>query len=238
MYNKIGNDLQNNSKFSDKLKYLLIQYTLVIILVIPLFVIHERNVCNNASNSKFDYTLNLGYPLNLSPKLNSNLLFTFNFSEPHSSDSITLNGYAKPANIDNWPALQGLGISQSLFLLHINGSNSPHHHPDGVEILYLIEGLIEVVRVEPNGGKIYHDILEPDMSTVFPRGHVHFQRNLFNGTSKYISSLNSERPGVYSLAQRTCELPTYILKSAFSNESINGIIELCQNLQKNPILIN
>ena len=104
----------------------------------------------------------------------ANYTAVFDFNAPHSTDLITPFGYAKVANIENYPASHNQAMSQTLFQLEVDGSNSPHHHPDAVEILFVFQGSIEVTRVEPNNGRTYTDVLHPNMSVIFPRGHIHF----------------------------------------------------------------
>ena len=163
----------------------------------------------------------------------------FDFNAAHSSDLITPYGYAKAATVSNYPALHGQAMSQTLFQLEVDGSNSPHHHPDGVEILFVFQGTIEVTRIEPNGGHVYTDILHPNMSVIFPRGHIHFQHNIGSTVARYISSLNSELPGVMSEAQRLCELPYDAIMSMFAMQTASSVWSMCGNagepLPSNPI---
>jgi mannose-6-phosphate isomerase-like protein (cupin superfamily) len=163
----------------------------------------------------------------------------FDFNEPHSTDLITPYGYAKVANIDNYPATHNQAISQTLFQLEVDGSNSPHHHPDAVEILFLFEGTIEVTRIEPNSGHTYTNVLTPNISVIFPRGHIHFQHNIGNRVARYISSLNSELPGVMSEAQRLCDLPYDAILSMFAMQTASSVWAMCGNagepIPSNPI---
>jgi len=167
--------------------------------------------------------------------------YTFDFNTQHFPGYVSTEwGSIQPAFVDNWPATHQQAISQSLFRLLPGGANSPHHHPDAVEILTVFTGTIHVVRVEPNGGTVFNSTLGPLMSVIFPRGHVHFQANIGKTEAVYISSLNSERPGVSTLAQRTCALPYDILVSSF-NVAAPSILQLCGGVSgssgppKNPI---
>ena len=159
----------------------------------------------------------------------------FDFNVNRSTDSVTPFGYSKQMNVDNFPAAHNQAVAQTLFQLEVGGSNSPHHHPDGVEILFVFQGEIEVTRIEPNGGGKFVNTLHANMSVVFPRGHIHFQRNIGTGVARYISTLNSERPGVMSEAQRICELPYDALLSMFSLKTADDVYQMCANVPKNII---
>ena len=159
----------------------------------------------------------------------------FDFNINRTTDSVTPYGYSKQMNVDNFPAVHNNAVAQTLFQLEVGGSNSPHHHPDGVEILFVFQGEIEVTRIEPNGGGKFVNTLRANMSVVFPRGHIHFQRNIGSGVARYISTLNSERPGVMSEAQRICELPYDVLLSMFSLKTAADVYQLCANVPKNII---
>ena len=159
----------------------------------------------------------------------------FDFNVNRSTDSVTPWGYSKQMNVDNFPAAHNQAVAQTLFQLEVGGSNSPHHHPDGVEILFVFQGEIEVTRIEPNGGGKFVNQLHANMSVVFPRGHIHFQRNIGTGVARYISTLNSERPGVMSEAQRICELPYDALLSMFSLKTAADVFQMCEAVPKNII---
>ena len=152
---------------------------------------------------------------------------TFDFNKFHMGFVNTSWGFTHPANLDNWPSLQGVAISQNLFQLEVEGSNSPHHHPDAVEMLFVIEGVINVTRVEPNGGATFSHTLHGNMSVFFPRGHIHFQHNIGNTVARYISTLNAELPGVMSEAQRLCDLPADALLSMFAEQTADSVTKLC-----------
>ena len=99
----------------------------------------------------------------------------------------------------------------------------------------MFQGEIEVTRIEPNGGGKFVNQLRANMSVVFPRGHIHFQRNIGSTVARYISTLNSERPGVMSEAQRICELPYDALLSMFSLRAAVDVQQMCANVPKNII---
>jgi len=126
-----------------------------------------------------------------------------------------------------------------LFQLELDGSNSPHHHPDAVEILFVFQGTIEVTRVEPNNGVTYTNTVYSNQTVIFPRGHIHFQHNVGNVIARYISTLNSELPGVMSEAQRICNLPYDVILSMWPGQTAQSVWTMCGNagtpIPSNPI---
>ena len=159
----------------------------------------------------------------------ANYSSVFDFNLAHETDQFTPYGYSKIANIENYPATHNQAISQTLFQLEPNGCNSPHHHPEAVEILFVFQGTINVTRVEPNGGTTYSDTLHENMTVLFPRGHIHFQHNIGPGVARYISTLNSELPGVMSEAQRICNLPLDVLMSMWPGQTATSVWTMCGN---------
>lgn len=154
----------------------------------------------------------------------------FNFSDYHVERVSSEWGEAMPATYLNYPITRGLATSQTRFILYPHGCNPPHEHPNAVETLYVFMGRIRVVIVEPNFGTKYEYILEPDMTVVFPRGFIHFQHNIGSGNASYISTLNSDNPGVLTIATRTCQLPYEVLASSFGLKTKDAITQLCSNL--------
>jgi len=170
-------------------------------------------------------------------------VFDFNqYNTPASAAEfflVTPFGYAKAANINNYPALHNQAMSQTLFQLELDGSNSPHHHPDAVEILFVFQGTIEVTRVEPNNGVTYTNTVYSNQTVIFPPGHIHFQHNVGNVIARYISTLNSELPGVMSEAQRICNLPYDVILSMWPGQTAQSVGTMCGNagtpIPANPI---
>ncbi|KAL3679296.1 hypothetical protein R1sor_022252 [Riccia sorocarpa] len=47
-------------------------------------------------------------------------------------------------NVNNFPALSGLGVSNALLVYPPGSVNVPHTHPRGTETLFVIEGTLEI----------------------------------------------------------------------------------------------
>uniref|UniRef100_A0A0D9VFW5 Germin-like protein n=1 Tax=Leersia perrieri TaxID=77586 RepID=A0A0D9VFW5_9ORYZ len=78
------------------------------------------------------------------------------------------------ANVNNLPGLNTLGISISRIDYAPWGLNPPHTHPRATEIIFVF---------------------------VFPRGLVHFQKNIGNSPAVAIAAFNSQLPGTQSIAE-------------------------------------
>lgn len=123
-------------------------------------------------------------------------------------------GLVQARESPNTPAMVGQGIALSLFTVEEGGQNLIHYHPRATELLYVIKGTIEV-GFTTTTGELIANTISAGQATLFPRGLLHFQRNIGQGTSQYISMLNSENPGVMSFPRTLFTLPTNILSQAF-----------------------
>lgn len=167
----------------------------------------------------------VGYPIEGVPILPENLDFaaglqtsdfvfdvhpTKTSREPNQGEGGTTNGRESL----NTPALQGQGIALSLFTLRPGGQNLIHYHPRATELLLVFQGEIEVGFTDTQG-QLHLNNVRAGQATIFPRGMLHFQRNIGTGQAEYISILNSENPGVMSFPRVLLGLPDHILAQAF-----------------------
>ncbi|KAG6551863.1 hypothetical protein Mapa_006477 [Marchantia paleacea] len=72
--------------------------------------------------------------------------------------------------------VDGLGVSMALLQYPPGTVNPPHTHPRGTELLYIIEGTLEVGLVDSTN-KLFTNILYKGDIFAFPKGLVHFQIN-------------------------------------------------------------
>ncbi|CAK9156160.1 unnamed protein product, partial [Ilex paraguariensis] len=81
------------------------------------------------------------------------------------------------------------------------GDNPPHTHPRATEILTVVEGLLEVGFVTSNPENcLITKVLQKGDVFVFPVGLIHFQRNVGYCDTVAIAALNSQNPGVITVA--------------------------------------
>lgn len=129
-----------------------------------------------------------------------------------TSVAMGTGGTIQAGDADTTPALVGTGMSYSLFTIEAGGENLPHYHPRASEFLYLIEGELEVAFVT-TAGHVIKNTMVAGQATIFPEAMIHYQRNIGQSQAQYISTLNSEVPGVASM--RVWEsLPTQALGQA------------------------
>ncbi|KAG6550394.1 hypothetical protein Mapa_008357 [Marchantia paleacea] len=125
--------------------------------------------------------------------------FTFCGLKNAPKVSNALGSVVTPASVNQFPALNTLEISAARIDFVKGGVNSPHVHPRASELLYVIEGTIDVGFVDTTN-KLFEKTLEAGDLFVFPRGLVHFQVESGKGTALAIAFLSSQNPGVSQIA--------------------------------------
>ncbi|KAL6323930.1 hypothetical protein AAG906_006200 [Vitis piasezkii] len=105
-------------------------------------------------------------------------------------------------NVDAIPGLNTLGISLVRIDYAPYGQNPPHTHPRATEILTVLEGTLLVGFVTSNPqNRLFSKVLNKGMGCfVFPIGLIHFQFNIGHTNAVAIAALNSQNPGVITIA--------------------------------------
>ncbi|KAL5578101.1 hypothetical protein UlMin_019800 [Ulmus minor] len=104
-------------------------------------------------------------------------------------------------NVAKIPGLNSLGISIVRVDYAPWGINPPHTHPRATEILTVLEGKLEVGFVTSNPeNRLISKLLQKGDVFVFPKGLVHYQKNVENWDAVAISTLSSQNPGVITIA--------------------------------------
>ncbi|KAG6555845.1 hypothetical protein Mapa_002486 [Marchantia paleacea] len=121
-----------------------------------------------------------------------------------------------PINQFNFPALFGLGISSALVQYPAGALNLPHTHPRGTELLFLIEGSLDVGIVDTTS-KLFTASINPGDLYVFPKGLVHFQINRGDTRAKAVVSFSSSNPGTVKLPINLfkTDIPDDVLMKSF-----------------------
>jgi quercetin dioxygenase-like cupin family protein len=99
---------------------------------------------------------------------------------------------AAPAG--QFPGINTLGISMARLDFAKGGLVPPHTHPRATEIIFVVEGSLLVGFVSTNE-TLYATTLQKGDVFVFPRGLLHFELNVCDGTATAIAALNSQNPG-------------------------------------------
>ncbi|XP_009402554.2 germin-like protein 12-1 [Musa acuminata AAA Group] len=108
-----------------------------------------------------------------------------------------------PANVNQIPGLNTLGISMVRIDYVPKGLNPPHTHPRATEIFTVIEGQLFVGFVTSNGedgNRLFTKMLKKGDVFVLPRGLIHFQFNPGYTNTVAIGALSSQNPGTITIA--------------------------------------
>ncbi|KAI6697672.1 hypothetical protein NL676_017791 [Syzygium grande] len=132
------------------------------------------------------------------------------------------------ANVEKIPGLNTLGISMSRVDYAPGGVNPPHTHPRATEIVFVLEGDLDVGFITTANTLISKTVKKGEVF-VFPRGLVHFQKNNGDKAASALAAFNSQLPGTQSIAltlfTATPAVPDDVLTKAFQvgTKEINKI---------------
>ncbi|OAY77169.1 germin-like protein 5-1 [Ananas comosus] len=122
------------------------------------------------------------------------------------------------ANVEKIPGLNTLGVSLSRIDYAPGGLNPPHTHPRATEMVFVLDGTLDVGFITTANKLIAKTITKGEIF-VFPRGLVHFQKNNGDVPAAVISAFNSQLPGTQSIAitlfTSTPPVPDNVLTKAF-----------------------
>ena len=122
------------------------------------------------------------------------------------------------ANVEKFPGVNTLGVSIARIDYAPGGQNPPHTHPRATEIIFVLEGTLEVGFIT-TANKLFTKTLTKGDVFVFPRGLVHFQQNRGYGPAAVVAAFNSQLQGTQQIAMTlfgaTPPVPTDILAKAF-----------------------
>ncbi|KAJ3683910.1 hypothetical protein LUZ60_014137 [Juncus effusus] len=148
-----------------------------------------------------------------------------------TADDFSFSGLANPgntnntygavvtgANVEKVPGLNTLGVSMARIDYAPGGLNPPHTHPRATEIVFVLEGTLDVGFITTANVLVSKRITKGDVF-VFPRGLVHFQKNNQGYPAAVISGFNSQLPGTQSIAltlfASSPPVPDNVLTQAF-----------------------
>lgn len=103
------------------------------------------------------------------------------------------------ASMKEFPALDGQSVSYAVLQYPADSLNPPHTHPRSAELLFLLDGSLEVGFVDTTN-KLFTQTLQAGDLFVFPKGLVHFQYNADAKNSAIaVSAFGSANAGTVSL---------------------------------------
>ncbi|KAH6772605.1 germin-like protein 10 [Perilla frutescens var. hirtella] len=148
-----------------------------------------------------------------------------------TADDFFFAGIAKPgatnnsvgslvtgANVQKIPGLNTLGVSLARIDYAPGGLNPPHTHPRATEVVFVLEGELDVGFIT-TANVLFSKSIKKGEVFAFPKGLVHFQKNNGKVPAAVISAFNSQLPGTQSIAATlfaaTPPVPDNVLTKAF-----------------------
>ncbi|CAM8964254.1 unnamed protein product [Rhodiola kirilowii] len=114
------------------------------------------------------------------------------------------------AFMTEFPALNGQSVGMAVLQFPVGTVNPPHTHPRSAELLFVVEGSLEVGFVDTTN-KLYTQSLQLGDTFIFPKGLVHFQFNAdANVPAVAISAFGSAAAG-------TVSVPTTLFNTSIDN---------------------
>ncbi|ONI01331.1 hypothetical protein PRUPE_6G133400 [Prunus persica] len=103
------------------------------------------------------------------------------------------------ATLAEFPALDGQSVSYAILEFPSGTTNPPHTHPRSAELLFLVDGTLEVGFIDTKNNLFTQTLQSGDLF-VFPKGLVHFQYNAdAQNPALAISAFGSANAGTVSL---------------------------------------
>lgn len=121
-----------------------------------------------------------------------------------------------------------MGISLARAEFAPGGLIAPHTHPRATEMVFVLEGMLDVSFITTSNLLISKTIKKGEIF-VFPRGMIHFLKNNSNKHAAVLAAFNSQLPGFPTVAPSlfgaTPEVPNDVLTIAFqiSNKEVDEI---------------
>uniref|UniRef100_A0ACD6ASD9 Uncharacterized protein n=1 Tax=Avena sativa TaxID=4498 RepID=A0ACD6ASD9_AVESA len=170
-----------------------------------------------------------GFPCKRPENVTANDFFSNVLAKPGNTNN-PVGSAVTAANVENVPGLNTLGVSMSRIDYTPWGINPPHAHPRATEIIFVLEGTLDVGFVT-TGGYLYSRTICKGEIFVFPRGLLHFQKNNGGAPAVAISAFNSQLPGTQSLAialfGASPPVPTDVLARALQIDG--GVVEVIKS---------
>jgi len=151
------------------------------------------------------------------PTFNASDFFFDGLAKPGLTNN-TMGSKVTPANVEKIPGLNTLGVSFSRIDYAPGGLNPPHTHPRATEIVFVLDGELDVGFIT-TANVLVNKTIKAGEIFVFPRGLVHFQKNNGKVPAAVIAAFNSQLPGTQSIAMTlfaaTPTVPDHVLTMAF-----------------------
>ncbi|XP_021830392.1 rhicadhesin receptor [Prunus avium] len=143
--------------------------------------------------------------------------FTAGLAKPGLTNN-TFGSLVTAANVLKVPGLNTLGVSLARIDYAPGGINPPHTHPRATEIVYVLEGELDVGFIT-TANKLISKSIKKGEIFVFPKGLVHFQKNNGKVPAAVIAGFNSQLQGTVNIAltlfAATPDVPDHVLTQTF-----------------------
>ncbi|KAF9594391.1 hypothetical protein IFM89_030993 [Coptis chinensis] len=116
------------------------------------------------------------------------------------------------ASMAEFPALNGQSVSFAVLKYPPGTINPPHTHPRASELLFVLEGSLEVGLVDTTNEYFNQTLQEGDLF-IFPKGLVHYQYNSNSKGAIAISAFGSANAG-------TVSIPRTVFSSGIDTETL------------------
>ncbi|KAI9387915.1 hypothetical protein POPTR_010G240600v4 [Populus trichocarpa] len=147
-------------------------------------------------------------------------LFTFTALRSLVGAKPPVSFTASKVSMVEFPALNGQSVSYAFLQYPAGTLNPPHTHPRSAELLFLVDGCLEVGFVD-TANKLFTQTLEAGDMFVFPKGLVHYQYNNDpKNLAVAVSSFGSASAGTVSIPSTlfTTGVDSGILAKAFKTD--------------------
>jgi quercetin dioxygenase-like cupin family protein len=124
------------------------------------------------------------------------------------------------ASMAEFPALNGQSVSSAVLQFPACSVNPPHTQPRSAELLFLLEGSLQVGFVDTTN-KLFTQTLQAGDLFVFPKGLVHYQYNIDAKNSAIaVSAFGSANAGIVSVPNTvfTTSIDDGILAKSFKTD--------------------
>lgn len=149
--------------------------------------------------------------------MNATDFFFDGLAKPGATNN-TMGSLVTTANVEKIPGLNTLGVSMARIDYARGGLNPPHTHPRATEIVFVLEGELDVGFVT-TANALFSKTIKKGEIFVFPKGLVHFQQNNGKVPAAVIAAFNSQLPGTQSIAvtlfTASPPVPDNVLTKAF-----------------------
>lgn len=133
-------------------------------------------------------------------------------------DTNTAGAAVKLATVDQLAGLNTLGLSLARADYRIGGFTAPHIHPRATEAVFILEGELQAGFIITSN-KHFTKLLKKGDLFVFPKGSIHYLKNVGKTPASHVVAFNSQNPGALfiepALFSATPSVPDEVLAETF-----------------------